>query len=138
MVFEWSSRYAVDVRDVDDQHKHFVDVVNSLFEAMAKGVSPHILAETLDALNKHAEEHFRLEQNYMRECRYPETERHISEHLAFSETLKALQTRVQSEDPKLFTVRLAAFLRDWLMEHVQREDKLLFSYRASVHPPSKP
>ncbi len=135
MVFEWSHRYKVDIREVDDQHKHFVDVVNTLFEAMERGEGPKVLAQTLDALARHASEHFELEHKYMRECRYPDLGRHEAAHLEFRETLQGLQQMARTEDPRMFTVRLAEFLRGWLVSHVQVEDKRMFEYRASVRPP---
>lgn len=138
MVFEWSHRYSVDVRDVDEQHQHFMDIVNALYEAMDRGEGPQVLGKTLTALSEHAEAHFKLEQKYMRECRYPETDRHVAEHDEFRQIVDRLREKSQVEDPKMFTVRLAAFLRDWLVDHVQKEDKRLFEYRASVRPPPKP
>jgi hemerythrin len=138
MVFEWSHRYSVDVRDVDEQHQHFMDIVNALYEAMERDEGPQVLGKTLDALFEHADAHFKLEQKYMRECRYPETDRHVAEHDEFRQIVGRLRDKAQVEDPKMFTVRLAAFLRDWLVDHVQKEDKRLFEYRASVRPPPKP
>jgi hemerythrin len=137
MVFEWSNRYSVDVHDVDDQHKHFVDIVNALYEAMEHDKGPSVLVDTMEALAAYAEAHFKLEQKYMLECRYPDLDRHVEAHEEFCQMLRRLQECVRTEDPKLFTVRLAAFLREWIMEHVQREDKRLFEYRASVRPPPK-
>lgn len=135
MVFEWGKRYSVGIADVDEQHQRFLDTANALYDAMASGKGPSVLAKTLEDLARYSDEHFALEQRYMHECRYPDAVRHAQAHADFRETLVALREKVKTEDPQYSTVRLAAFLRDWVVGHLQTEDKALFDYRASVHPP---
>jgi hemerythrin-like metal-binding protein len=132
-MFEWSFVYEVGDPIIDAQHKRFVDLTNKVFEAMSSGKGATIVGPTLDALFAHTLEHFEEEQKFMDRYDYPEKEAHKAEHDRFTKRLAYCKEQAKTEDLKLATVRLAALLREWLIDHVLVEDKKLYG-RTSILP----
>lgn len=77
-----------------------------------------------DRLHEYAENHFALEEAYMRELEYPDIERHVAAHDRFrSELTIMLADRDQIDDSMRDT--LAFFLTEWLTRHIFGIDKAL-------------
>ncbi len=74
----------------------------------------------LERLADFARIHFAVEESLMRMHRYPELERHVIEHLEFSDQLRQLQASSLRVD---VSEEMVTFLRAWLHQHVMTSDK---------------
>ncbi len=73
----WSDRLLLGHGPMDDTHREFVEVVTRLQVA-----ADHELADRLESVLAHLEQHFQQEDGWMRETSYPAMDCHVDEHAA--------------------------------------------------------
>jgi hemerythrin len=108
------------ILEIDDQHKKLVRCLDQLELWVGKG---HEFAATLDALatlNRYVEEHFRFEEDMLREHAYPKLDEQIAEHAEISAQLARLYRHVMSGGEA--TDEVLRLLREWLTNHIGLED----------------
>lgn len=112
----WSEHYSVKVREIDEQHKRFLGIINCLHEAMsadAREAPRSILHDLAD----YADLHFATEEQYMLRFAFPGLADHVAEHDRFRAQVRSLQARADRQG-FLFTLELLNFLKDWLQNHI--------------------
>ena len=85
----WSPSLSVGIELLDNQHKEWIERAEELFDAGKKNQAREYIGEMLDFLEAYTKKHFRDEEKYMREIRYPEYEEQRKAHAAFVERLAA-------------------------------------------------
>jgi hemerythrin len=118
----WDESLSVGVRAVDDQHKGLVQTLNELHEAMSKGVAREASGPLLEKLAKYARDHFMAEEAMMKRASYPELEAHRGKHVDLTRQVEEYLGRFRSGEIGL-SVHLLDFLRKWLTNHIQKEDR---------------
>ena len=119
--FNWTAEYSVGNQAIDADHRELFALIDTLGSA---NMSDGFLSEILGKLEHYAKQHFAREEALMRRIEFPGYERHVSEHRAFVEwlqTVKATYNRA-AESPFEFGDLVNRFLRDWLANHIIRED----------------
>lgn len=120
--FKWSPEYSVNINAIDEQHKELVAILNRLFLAVSRQEGDKVIAGILDALTDYTRTHFALEERLMREAKYDELGAHIEEHRRLIEKLDQLcKVHLLEEKPIYF--EMLSFLKTWLREHIQGEDR---------------
>lgn len=104
----------------DTQHQVLFEIID-LLQDEAQGEN------ILHKLNHYMENHFTLEETYMRTLNYPAYEAHLTAHNSFR---KELRTMVREDYPHDLQTRqmLSTFLRQWLKLHVFGIDKQLEAF----------
>ncbi len=120
--FKWSPDYSVNIKTIDDQHKVLVDILNCLFVAVGKREGDKAIAGILEALMGYTQKHFTLEENLMRQAKYPELESHMEEHRKLIKELDILTKKYMLEDKPIY-FEMLKFLKTWLRAHIQGVDK---------------
>lgn len=122
--FEWSDAISVGVKEVDDQHKVLIGILNRLFVATAQRKGNEILAEILDALVEYARTHFELEERLMQDAGYNpvKLEAHREEHRTFFARLGEL-SRKHALGGKPNSFEVVHFLKRWLHDHILVTDR---------------
>ena len=114
---EWSDIFSLGVQSLDDQHKRFIELGNTILLAVRAGQTPRQIAAHFSKLREYTVYHFLDEEAFMRSVDYPELKAHIQEH----EELKRL---VRYHQEKLFKEKLVRekdvleFLKRLLVDHV--------------------
>jgi len=129
----WDTSYDVGVASVDKQHRHLVDLINSLYNACLddKTVLDETFRNVMKELVDYVRIHFRDEEAIMESIHYPELKEHKKQHEQFiKEILKAVDAYQNGKQfvPNSFV----RFLRDWLFNHILINDKAWARYYASV------
>jgi hemerythrin len=62
---EWNNSFSVNVAEIDNQHKHLIDLINKLFEAMSVGKGSEVMGTVLKDLINYTVSHFAMEEKYM-------------------------------------------------------------------------
>ena len=99
----------------DTQHQKLFALIDALKR-------PHVGTEVFTQLSDYAEQHFTLEEAYMRQLNYPNIKAHIASHNQFREELDDMTKNMGSFD-ELVRESVSIFLREWLSRHVFGIDK---------------
>jgi hemerythrin len=128
----WDEAYSVGVDLIDNQHKSLVNMVNTLFSYCELG-DEHAEIAYLKAVNsamEYAKTHFTEEEKFMRMAGYPKLDEHIKEHEAFvAEIVKSVRL---FEKGKTTPIKMAEFLKKWLLQHIAVSDKESAPYLAKL------
>lgn len=123
----WDSSMSVNVGELDWQHQKLVSMINELHDAMKEGHGKDALKRILRGLISYADTHFKAEEKYFTQFRYPDSASHIKEHRAFVSKVEAF--RNDFEHGRLtVTIKTLYFLRDWLQGHIKGTDKKYSSF----------
>jgi hemerythrin len=117
---KWSDKYSVGVKQIDKQHKHFIGIMDELFEAIQtdkKDAVPKIIHE----LVAYADVHFATEESYFDKFNYVDAEGHKAEHRKIKDQVKEFLLK-KDEDPFTLGYNLLDLLEDWLFNHILTMD----------------
>lgn len=116
------ARYGVNIKEIDDQHKQLVDVINKLQSAMSEGKGKDTLGNILGDMAQYAKTHFATEEGIMKSNGFPGYEDQKREHDAF--TAKAVKLKTGFDAGKLtLSISTLNFLKGWLDSHIANEDR---------------
>ena len=123
---QWGPTYELGIPLLDAQHRHLISLVNEAMAAVGRR-EERILEAILDQLMEYAKYHFAAEEERMAAASFPERESHMQEHEAFQERVTDLYSRFLEGDPDV-AVEMTAFLRAWLVAHIQGSDRKYIPY----------
>jgi len=121
-LFNWSDRYSVHVKAMDDQHKHLIGILNNLHEAMMKGQGQTVTGPLLAELVEYTGTHFAAEERIMEGAKFPTLAAHRAHHHDLTRQVEDFVAHYNRGEAAL-NVNLLNFLRDWLNNHILKEDK---------------
>lgn len=121
-MFQWTDVMSVGVASMDHQHKQLFQLINQLYEAMQAGKGDQLVQDILMKLSGYTRTHFAAEEEILRKIRYPGLNSQIALHKAFVDKVGQMIRDVKG-GKKIATVSLATFLKDWLVTHIQKEDR---------------
>ncbi|VAV84693.1 hypothetical protein MNBD_DELTA01-120 [hydrothermal vent metagenome] len=120
-------RYGVNIKEIDNQHKQLVDVINLLQSAMSEGKGKQVLGEILGDMAQYAKGHFATEEKIMKTNGYSGYDDQKKEHDAFVAKAVALKTDFDGGRITL-SVDTLTFLKNWLDGHIANEDQKYSSF----------
>jgi hemerythrin len=124
MRLEWSAKHRVNVKEIDEQHKYFIGLINEMFEALERREVESVVDDTLNQLAAYAQFHFATEEKLMARCGYEGLEEQKALHAALMNRLaELLDERQVTLDIYKYYYDLLDFLKDWLLDHLLIEDK---------------
>jgi hemerythrin-like metal-binding protein len=119
--FEWGPQYSLGIKEIDEQHKQLVEIINELYHAFMKKELDDKLGQILDQLKDYTVYHFGTEEKYFNRYGYENKKQHVAQHKKYiAEIDKMVAT--YKEKPSAITYKLMNFLRSWLIEHIQGTD----------------
>jgi len=120
---QWERIYVTGIQTMDDQHRHFVDLINRMSACTDADVNTPLGRDLVRDLLDYAGMHFATEEALMRQYRYPNMAAHAQEHrdLTASTVGKAVALTVGTES----RAALVMLLWNWLVSHTNLDDKAL-------------
>lgn len=106
----------------EEQHQNLFRIIDLLKETDGS----HVLEQLISYIN----DHFSLEEKYMKQVDYPEFDKHVLAHRKFEEKIKEYTSDRPIFDEE-FAVELSGFLSEWLKGHVFGLDKELEKFLLS-------
>jgi hemerythrin len=129
-VFPWKDEFSVGVKEIDDQHRRLIDLINGFYDALSQGQARSGLGELLRGMLEYTRYHFSTEEELMRGQDYPALEAHSREHGLFVIRVSDMAERFERGELVL-SLEATGFLRDWLSGHILGTDKTLGRYLVS-------
>ena len=121
-IFSWYNKYSINNDVIDNQHKKLFDIFNNLFDTCVGGDKEKLSAAVVDELVLYSDYHFKTEEQYMKDIRYDDIDRHIKLHDTFRQKVIEFKRNKQLGEHELCH-ELLLYLSKWLMHHVMEEDK---------------
>lgn len=121
-IIKWSEKYELGIKEVDNQHKGLVIIINELFTFMSEGKAKDNLESIFEHLTDYTKKHFFTEEAMMIKYAYPDYTQHKQEHTKFIEKLTSLKDDF-SHGKATVSLEILNFLKDWLLNHIQITDK---------------
>jgi hemerythrin len=110
---------------IDSDHKKLVAMVNELYDAVKAAKGKEVLGKVLDGLVSYTKTHFGHEEVEMAKFKYPKSPDHIKEHTKLTSQVLDVQAKYKAGNSAVLSMEVMAFLRDWLLKHIQASDKAL-------------
>ncbi len=130
--FQWDDRLSIGIQSLDNDHKHIIDLINSLAETMTANECAEKLPDIFDQLVNYVLTHFDREEQLMQRVQYPGLEKHQLQHKKLASKLTQLKEQANSQDMGFISFELAEFLRSWLLNHIAMDDLQLRPYFAEA------
>jgi methyl-accepting chemotaxis protein len=125
--FPWNNNLSVDIKQIDEQHKKLVAMVNELHRAMKLKQSTSVLGSILGRLAEYTVSHFGTEEKLFAQYGYPEEKSHVEIHRKLVAQVVEIQKKFQAGEA-MISMELMTFLKDWLVNHIQGTDKKYSSF----------
>jgi hemerythrin-like metal-binding protein len=122
----WTPELATGYRQIDDQHKRLFQLFNDLVEAIDRREGEAEVGRTLAALSVYVVAHFRMEEDLMSQFGYAGLAAHHQTHEAMRIQVEDMvdQYNLIGLDPS----QVLRVLKQWLIGHVQDEDKAMAQF----------
>ena len=120
-IINWSNEFSVGVKEMDEQHKKLIGMINRLIEEQKILTEPKTIADLLTEMTDYAQVHFRAEEYLMAEYGYDHKTQQEKQHLAFIDKTIAFYS-ASDLGPNILSTALLDYLRTWLIGHILKED----------------
>lgn len=127
MLINWDDKYSVGVTEMDAHHQKLVSMINELHDAMLTGKGKEKIASVLGNMVEYTKFHFAAEENFLNKKGYPEINSQKTAHKGFVEKAEGFQKDLASGKLSL-TMEVMSFLKDWLLNHINKSDKAYGTY----------
>lgn len=121
-LIEWSEEMSCNVKEIDDQHKRLVGMLNELHQAMLRKDGQRALTSILGQMMDYTSYHFATEEVYMVLFQYPGFQAHNAEHAEFVRTVARFQEMYEAGKAGL-SIEVLQYLSSWLANHIMGSDK---------------
>lgn len=122
MPIKWDKSHSVNVKIIDNQHRHFIGMLNTLYDYIYEGKSREELGIYLNNLIKYADLHFATEEKYFDKFKYENSDTHKNEHAKLRSQIMEFKNKFAAGAEDI-TVALVDFLENWLVDHLEVQDK---------------
>jgi hemerythrin-like metal-binding protein len=123
----WSEQFSVGVRELDQQHQQLINLLNILISRRGT-VKPHseMISETLMAMTRYAQAHFKTEERLMETYGYPGLEEQKKQHRDFRKSTVDFSSAAYYGIDQV-PEALLKYLVNWWVHHILEDD---MAYRA--------
>jgi hemerythrin len=119
---EWKEEYSVNVKELDNQHKRLIDLMNGAYDAFYESKSKEQVRKLIDEVLAHTAIHFSTEEKYFDKFNYEFTEEHKNEHYKLTRDAAAISIDFTNNGVAVVP-KLIEFLDNWLTNHIVIHDK---------------
>lgn len=140
MAIVWREQMSVGNDIIDRDHKYLICLMNSIELALKHDDTLELLPVFTGQLVSYTEEHFAREEDIQKKAQYPLANEHKREHANLIQKLGELSHIVEDfidkktkdeldlEEETELNQKILALARQWILEHVIKEDKRMEHY----------
>lgn len=129
-LIEWTSNHSVGVEEMDCQHQKLALLVNQYQDVIHAGKSNDVAAGILRQIAADTQAHFVAEEQLMAQYGYPDLAMHKKFHADLIVQVGRMVDKLTNGE-MVSPARVAAFLKDWLNNHILGTDKLYGQFIAA-------
>ncbi|HEX4846465.1 MAG TPA: bacteriohemerythrin [Geothrix sp.] len=134
-VLVWNPDWETGIRIVDDQHRELFRRIEQLMAAVHDGQAQALVPAAMAFLAQYVDQHFRSEELEMEGSGYPGFAAHRAIHEDMRGHVAHLLELCRS-DPSAVIDPMIDFMTDWLIQHINSEDRRMARYlHAASGPP---
>jgi hemerythrin len=122
MEIKWKDEYSVGIKEIDDQHKYFIALLNDLYSAVCSNKGRQELQDLFQEVSDYAEKHFSTEEKYFDEFNYDGAEEHKMKHQEMRDEIKKIKNQEGGNEIDFYG-NIVYFLKDWLEDHFEKMDQ---------------
>lgn len=123
----WNDDYSVGIKEIDKDHQKLIDLINRFQTAIYYNTGSTFEQAALDELVDYTKYHFAKEEGLLEKHGYPEFTQHKKEHVNMIAKVDAYIEEHRRGDHESLA-KIADFLRDWLIKHINGTDKQYSSF----------
>jgi hemerythrin len=126
-LIEWNDAFSVGVQKIDDQHRKFFSITNTLFDTMQGAQDREVVGSVLKELQQYVVYHFKTEESLLKMYNYPNMNEHKLEH---EDAIQKVNKFVLDYERGLQTIEieLLKFLSYWIQNHILQADRKYIPY----------
>jgi hemerythrin len=124
--FVWKNEYSVNVAEIDEQHKEFLNIIKSLLDLESReSFTDEEALMKVAQLCDYASYHFSTEDELFAKTGFKDATEHIGIHDAFRKKAKDFvnEIRDKRKDKRETLKKVSEFNGDWMMHHILNMDK---------------
>jgi hemerythrin len=121
----WSNNFSVGVREIDEQHKKLVEILNELiaYASNDSACESKNIDETIKKIVEYKTIHFGTEEKYFKQFSFEGTDEHIQKHRGFDQEVSGLLSNFQKDGEKNQLIELLDFMENWFTDHLLNMDQ---------------
>lgn len=129
--FGWKEIYSVGNVEIDREHKKLFDIAQDAFTQVEETQRNLKIKEVLTELYTYMKTHFKHEEKFMQEMKYPLVEEHKILHHHIIEKINTFVKKLPTMDESLFEKELAKIIDIALVHHIIQEDRKIIAWSKS-------
>lgn len=127
-MFLWKKEFELGIKSIDDQHKHLLEIGNSINDLLAVHDEDDDdydeIMKILGELKDYTIYHFKTEEDLFIKYNYPEYIQHKQEHDGFIKYINSIDFEKIDENQTIFLKNLLAKIVNWVFSHIITTDYL--------------
>lgn len=125
--YQWKSEYTVHITVIDEQHKKFLNIINTLKLIINDNSCKEKVSGIFFQLAYLIDHFFIKEEIYFNDLKYPNFDQHKKQHNLFIQRIIQFQKDLESNKPDL-CLDIYHYLESWFDEHILKYDKEAVEY----------
>lgn len=120
-LMEWSDQLDIGLDEINRQHQTLLHLINELYHLLKHGYGMASIKRVVQGLIDYTANHFTYEEVLFEQIDYAQARDHVDKHKQLVTQVLDFQKRVERGDD--IGDELMQFLKNWLSQHIMREDK---------------
>jgi len=120
-LIQWEKKYSVNIPEIDKQHQHLIEILNTLYDSMRTGEAKKNMQHILEELISYTDMHFKTEEKYFETYHYPTRVEHRKHHDELRAQVIDFKEKFNSGHSTISIERMT-FLKNWIHNHILNED----------------
>ncbi len=114
-------KYKTGILWQDFQHQKLFDLLDTLKKSRNDGNGTNTVTYAISFLAMYVNDHFSLEESYMREYNYPDVDYHVQEHGEFIARFRELRNKYTEHTEDTIDI-LVSTISEWIKTHITHND----------------
>jgi hemerythrin len=118
----WSSKYEFGIPEMDEQHRHWLELLNNFYDGLAEQNMKLHLLKLLEEAIDYTHYHFEEEEKSMQNIGYPALTEQKKLHAEIGKKSENFRYKVMDDKP-IVSMSITNEIKSWFKNHILVEDK---------------